>query len=421
MPLAIVALLVWMLIQHKRKPYRFSYVDGAGSTFKMTFGIATANICLLPECGSRFNNLFNTRWRAQEIGRRIVQQQLKYDNDNKQNGTGSSCHVHNDHKRCENFGFHHYISETFPSVDFLLVQEAFDLGYTQELVTKLHAVFPYIIYDVGYSSFNSNMYMCNSGMLLASKFPVEKVHFNWYKHSCNQCRFACKGVLQVKVCLAHLKDGRNIVGYIFNTHLQSYEGDVPIQRQQLNELMEWTEQFRRTTLNDNDIVAFDLLGGDFNLDNMSPAHKETIKHKLFSSYVDVCCKTQGQDHDWTVGTEMRQIPLQDLIISTPEGLKMMLEDPRNRQYYILDADVQIATMKSLATMAKTDEDGNVLLSPSGGRRRVDMILYRNVHDDRASERSLLKVTSYSTVTQLASLTDHLPVAITFTIDLAAET
>lgn len=199
MPLAIVALLVWMLIQHKRKPYRFSYVDGAGSTFKMTFGIATANICLLPECGSRFNNLFNTRWRAQEIGRRIVQQQLKYDNDNKQNGTGSSCHVHNDHKRCENFDFHHYISETFPSVDFLLVQEAFDLGYTQELVTKLHAVFPYIIYDVGYSSFNSNMYMCNSGMLLASKFPVEKVHFNWYKHSCNQCRFACKGVLQVKV------------------------------------------------------------------------------------------------------------------------------------------------------------------------------------------------------------------------------
>ena len=86
---------------------------------------------------------------------------------------------------------------------------------------------------------------------------------------------------------------------------------------------------------------------------------------------------------------MRQIPLQDPIISTPEGLKMMLEDPRNRQYYILDADVQIATMKSLATMAKTDEDGNVLLSPSGGRRRVDMILYRNVHDDRASERSLL--------------------------------
>ena len=38
--------------------------------------------------------------------------------------------------------------------------------------------------------------------------------------------------------------------------------------------MEWTEQFRQTTLNDNDIVAFDLLGGDFNLDNMSPGIRD---------------------------------------------------------------------------------------------------------------------------------------------------
>ena len=34
---------------------------------------------------------------------------------------------------------------------------------------------------------------------------------------------------------------------------------------------------------------------------------------------------------------------------------------------------------------------------------------------------LQKVTTYNTVTQLASLTDHLPVAITFTIDLTTET
>ena len=38
----------------------------------------------------------------------------------------------------------------------------------------------------------------------------------------------------------------------------------------MNELLQWTDQFRRTTINKNDIVAFDLLGGDFNLDNMSP-------------------------------------------------------------------------------------------------------------------------------------------------------
>ena len=86
-----------------------------------------------------------------------------------------------------------------------------------------------------------------------------------------------------------------------------------------------------------------------------------------------------------IGTEMRQIPLHEPEISTPEGLKVALEDPQRRQYYILDADVQTATMESLRTMAKTDEDGNILLSPTGGRRRVDFILYRNVHDDASSE------------------------------------
>ena len=92
---------------------------------------------------------------------------------------------------------------------------------------------------------------------------------------------------------------------------------------------------------------------------------------------------------YLTGTEMRQIPLQDHSISTPGGLKRALEDPRSRQYYILDADVHIATMKSLATMAKTDQDGNVLLSPTGGRRRVDLILYRNVQDDTTSQVSPL--------------------------------
>ena len=94
---------------------------------------------------------------------------------------------------------------------------------------------------------------------------------------------------------------------------------------------------------------------------------------------------------YLTGTEMRQIPLQDHSISTPEGLKRALEDPRSRQYYILDADVHIATMKSLATMAKTDQDGNVLLSPTGGRRRVDLILYRNVQDDTSHVSPLVGV------------------------------
>ena len=200
LPFATVALFVWILIQHKRKSYRYSYVDGIRSCPKTTYGITTANLCLLPECASRINNLCKTDWRAKEIGRRIVRQQLRYYNNARLNETRSTTYAHNDcERRPETSDFHHEISETFPVIDFLLVQEAFDLGYTQDLVMSLHSVFPYIVYDVGHTSFNSNMYTCNSGMLLASKYPIEKVQFSWFKHSYYQCRFASKGVLQVKV------------------------------------------------------------------------------------------------------------------------------------------------------------------------------------------------------------------------------
>jgi len=39
--------------------------------------------------------------------------------------------------------------------------------------------------------------------------------------------------------------------------------------------------------------------------------------------------------------------LYDTSISTPEGLKAVLEDPHLRQQFIIDADLQQATMDSI--------------------------------------------------------------------------
>ena len=38
----------------------------------------------------------------------------------------------------------------------------------------------------------------------------------------------------------------------------------------MNSILKWTEEFRKETQKQGEIVAFDILGGDFNLDNMSP-------------------------------------------------------------------------------------------------------------------------------------------------------
>ena len=78
------------------------------------------------------------------------------------------------------------------------------------------------------------------------------------------------------------------------------------------------------------------------------------------------------------GTELRASLLHDKSISTPEGLKAALEDPYLRQHYVKDADLQTATMDSIYNAeVKVDTHGNLVLSPVGGRRRIDVVLYRN--------------------------------------------
>ncbi|KAH3772026.1 hypothetical protein DPMN_173357 [Dreissena polymorpha] len=78
------------------------------------------------------------------------------------------------------------------------------------------------------------------------------------------------------------------------------------------------------------------------------------------------------------GTELRASLLHDKSISTPEGLKAALEDPYLRQHYVKDADLQTATMDSIYNAeVKVDTHGNLVLSPVVGRRRIDVVLYRN--------------------------------------------
>ena len=76
------------------------------------------------------------------------------------------------------------------------------------------------------------------------------------------------------------------------------------------------------------------------------------------------------------GTELRNNFLHDRAISTPKGLKATLEDPYTRQHYVIDADLKSATMDSIYNAeVKLDRAGNVILSPVGGRRRIDFVLY----------------------------------------------
>ena len=47
-------------------------------------------------------------------------------------------------------------------------------------------------------------------------------------------------------------------------------GTTQIHYTQLSECSSWLDEFRRKTLKPVEIVAFDVFGGDFNVDNLSP-------------------------------------------------------------------------------------------------------------------------------------------------------
>ncbi|KAL5021683.1 hypothetical protein ScPMuIL_000838 [Solemya velum] len=110
---------------------------------------------------------------------------------------------------------------------------------------------------------------------------------------------------------------------------------------------------------------------------------------------------------------MRQLFLHDQQVSTPENLRRSLEDPYLRQRYIVDASIQSVTMKEICeSTPQLDEHGNYLLSPVGGKRRIDYIMFNKSYP--------VTMKNYNFVTRLASLTDHIPVSVTVSLPNASQ-
>lgn len=421
-PIVMTVFLLRNLLHQVKRPFCVIVSQNAKSaSTKTVFGIATANLCLLPEIFAKFNNLDKTPWRAMKIGEQIVSDQIhvtvgQSKEKNCLQGDGDTCKCldgtsHKILNKDDNSGDFQGNMEVeviakFQELDFLCLQETFDRDCSKILISQLKQMYPWIVYDVGYISPRVNYCMLNSGLMFASRYEVLDVRFKPFSKSCGFCSIVSKGLLMAKVLLSRSAVEKNDVGYVFNTHLQAFQGDNPVVHNQLHEILEWTGEFRRDTADPDDKVVLDILCGDFNIDNMSPGELHLSEHELFEEYIDVCREKPGKDFDWTVGTEMRNALLHDSQISTPELMKEALEDPQLRQHYVIDADLESTTMDAVYNpTSKRDEHGILILSPVGGRRRIDVVLYR--------KQTPVEIQRYNFVTSLASLTDHIPVSATF--------
>ncbi|XP_076470303.1 sphingomyelin phosphodiesterase 5-like [Babylonia areolata] len=426
LPLALCAIPVRCLLSFMKKPYRYSvqkmdhtqfeedilmkHLSSPTGLASYEFGIATGNVCLLGEFVARINNLKDSGHRATSIGERIVVDQLHYGRDAKSvcGLDGSATGKNHTHVKAakQEVGFVGGLVTHFPRLDFVCLQEVADWSYNKLLRKELHKVFPYILHDVGVWSVKTNYFMYNSGLMLASRHPVLDVDFKCYPRSVSQCLLISKGLLMVKVLIGEETDSRRQVGYVYTSHLQAYQGQEPVLLSQLDNIVEWTAEFRKKTADSRDVVLFDVLCGDFNFDNMSPGDKVNRDHRLFDVYLDPCRIQSGQDEPWSVGTEFKQIFMHESMAMTPESLKLSLADPVLRHRYIVDADIEEQSMDTLVNVKlRTDKHGNIVTFPEAGMRRIDYVMSR--------KDTPMDITKLQFVTRLASLSDHVPVAMTF--------
>ncbi|XP_076009777.1 sphingomyelin phosphodiesterase 5 [Genypterus blacodes] len=304
------------------------------------------------------------------------------------------------------------VSTLFPAnVDILCLEEVFDKRAAQKLTNVLKPVFGHILYDIGVYTCQppckcSSFKFFNSGLFLASRFPVLEAKYHCFPNSRGEDALAAKGLLSAKVLIGQNHKQRKVVGYFNCTHLHAPEGEGAIRCEQMNMVTKWISEFQAATGQSDEDVVFDVLCGDFNFDNCSPDDSLEQNHNLFEEYSDPCRAGPGKEKPWVIGTLLEQPTLYEEHINTPENLQRTLECEQLRKQYV-----------SPPVPAKD----RPLVYPQTGEpwigRRIDYILYRQSSVAKHCRTEIEEVTF---ITQLAGLTDHIPVGLRLTVTMDSD-
>ncbi|XP_064910790.1 sphingomyelin phosphodiesterase 5-like [Columba livia] len=285
------------------------------------------------------------------------------------------------------------LSERFPAdTDFVCLQEVFDGAAASRVCGQLAGAFPHVLWDVGERGLRGGRpVLLGSGLLLASRFPPLAARYRPFPNGRGEDALAAKGLLVAQVLLGSAR-GRRVVGYIGCTHLQAPAADAATREEQLSLSLRWLQLFREEQEQRGDLVAFDVLCGDLNFDNCSRGDELNQRHQLFQLYQDPCRRGAGLDAPWAIGTLLNYLRIYEEPVSTPEKMRRTLSQPGGRQRYLAGP-----------ILASGEPDP---LAPGPWRgRRVDYIVYRQHRGART------EVAGVSVITQLATRSDHLPVAL----------
>ncbi|XP_062987461.1 sphingomyelin phosphodiesterase 5-like [Elgaria multicarinata webbii] len=445
-PVSLLAFLVWLPLQTARRPFAYQHTPSQAQPEEWvlpgkdkTFSFVTSNICLLPEGLARFSNLAHTEWRAKHIAQQLTKAVARRPSallHKPSSAEGGGTPGRKKYGAMEPSPPRAYqslprgdadvtieflqeeeeeeegkapalgeISARFPAgVDFLCLQEVFDLWATAHMRRLLAPCYEHIIYDVGaYGLVGcSALKVLNSGLFLASRYPVLAVQYHCYPNGTGEDAFAAKGLLSVQVQLG-ASQGQRIVGYVNCTHLHAPEPDAQIRCDQLSLGLLWAQLFQDAHTQPGDVVAFNVYCGDLNFDNCSSGDEMEQGHEIFSLYTDPCRVGPRKDKPWAIGTLMDYLEIYQEDVSTPENMKRTLEQVSGREKYLAGP-----------VLANGDPDPSATSSEG---RRIDYILYRE-HPGPVELKTAVEKVYF--ITQLATCSDHLPVGLRLHLTSSAQ-
>uniref|UniRef100_A0A8C2RE88 sphingomyelin phosphodiesterase n=1 Tax=Capra hircus TaxID=9925 RepID=A0A8C2RE88_CAPHI len=320
LPLTLPALLLWLLLQAWRRPFCYQPPPRCWAPPApwcprtepaRSFGFFSANLCLLPDGLARFNNLPHTQRRAAAVGAVLLAglRSSPYG----ATGCGSPVQA----MPCG------VLTGAMPaSLDFVCLQEAFDLRAERRLVSLLASNLGPVLYDVGTFGLQHGLHLklLGSGLLLASRYPLLRAAFQSFPHARGEDALASKGLLSAQAQLGIL-DGRRVVGFLHCTHLHAPSEDGLLRCKQLTVLLDWAGQFEAESRQSDEAVAFSVLLGDLNFDNCSLDHQQEQEHQFFSCFRDPCRLGTRREQPWALGTLLRPSELRRSVACSPEMLR----------------------------------------------------------------------------------------------------
>ncbi|XP_054512458.1 sphingomyelin phosphodiesterase 5 [Pan troglodytes] len=223
-PLALPGLPLWLVPQVWRRPfcYRSPPLCWAPPALwrppaepRRCFVFLTANLCLLPDGQARFGNLPHSQRPAEAIGAALL------------GGARPALYRATDCSQPWPRALRGTLVASLPvGLDFVCLQEVFDLRRARRLVNRLAPNLGPLLYDVGTLGLQPGRHLklLDSGLLLASRYPLLRATFRCFPHARGEDALASKGLPSAQARLGSL-DGRRIVGFLHCTHLQVLAGE----------------------------------------------------------------------------------------------------------------------------------------------------------------------------------------------------